>query len=205
MKWAYALAVWPLIAADAPHLFYSKSFPGSSPAYVEITVDRSGAGAYKEAPDDPQPLEFHITAAEADEMFALAEKLGRFTRPLEAPERALKIAFMGMKTFRFVNGSENHEVKFNFSEDNDARQLQDWFERVTETEQHRINLERAARYDKLGVNDALLLLQSSFDHKRLIAPEQLLPVLDRIAKNETYVHMARVRAAGLADAIRAGK
>lgn len=205
MKWVLALAVCPLIAAEAPQLFYSKSFPGSAPAYVEITVDRSGAGTYKEAADDPQPLEFHLSPAEADEMFGLAEKLGRFTRPLEAPERAVKIAFMGMKTFRFVNGSENHEVKFNFSEDPDARQLQDWFERITETEFNRINLERAARYDKLGVNDAVLLLQSSFDHKRLVAPAQLLPVLDRIVKNETYVHMARVRAAALADAIRAGK
>lgn len=205
MKRVLALAVFPLIAADAPHLFYSKSFPRSSPAYVEITIDHGGAGEYKEAPDDPQPLQFQLSPAEINQMFTLADKLGRFTHPLEAPERPVKVAFMGMKTFRFVNGAENHEVKFNYSEDSDARQLQDWFERITETEQHRINLERAARYDKLGVNQAMLLLQSSFDHKRLVAAEQLLPVLDRIANNETYVHIARVRAAGMADAIRAGK
>ena len=30
-------------------------------------------------------------------------------------------------------------------------------------------------------------------------------MLDRVAKNETYMHMARERAAGLADAIRAAK
>jgi len=41
---------------------------------------------------------------------------------------------MGMKTYRFENGSEKHEVKFNFSEDADARLLQDWFERIAETE-----------------------------------------------------------------------
>jgi hypothetical protein len=112
---------------------------------------------------------------------------------------------MGMKTFRFENGSEKKEVKFNYSEDADARQLLDCFERIAETEQLLINIERAAKYDKLGVDRALLLIQAAFDHKRLVAPQQLLPMLDRIAKNETYMHMDRERAAGLGDAIRASK
>jgi hypothetical protein len=112
---------------------------------------------------------------------------------------------MGMKTFRFDGVTEKHEVKFNYSEDVDARALADWFERIIETEQHLINQERAAKYDKLGVNKALLQLQMSFDRKRLVAPQQLLPMLDRIAKNDTYMHMARERAAGMADAIRANR
>ena len=112
---------------------------------------------------------------------------------------------MGMKTYRFENGAEKNEVKYNFSEDPDARLLQDWFERIVETEQNLINLERSAKYDKLGVNKSLLMLHTYFERKRLVAPQQLLPLLDRIAKNETYMHMSRERAAGLADAIRASK
>jgi hypothetical protein len=49
------------------------------------------------------------------------------------------------------------------------------------------------------------LVQASYERKRLVAPRQLLPMLDRVAKNETYMHMARERAAELADAIRASK
>ena len=112
---------------------------------------------------------------------------------------------MGTKTFRFENGTEKREVKFNFSEDPDARSLADWFERISESEQHLINLERAAKYDKLGVLKALLLLEVSLDKKRLVATAQYLPVLDRISKNETYIHAARLRAAGIADVIRANK
>jgi len=202
MKVAVALLSLPLLAADAPTLFYSKSFPGSVPAYVEIRIDRAGNAEYKEAVDEDQPLKFQLTASDTNEIFGLAEKLDRFRHPLEAP---LKVAFMGMKTFRFENGAEKSEVKFNYSEDLDAHLLQDWFERMAETEQHMINLERAAKYDKLGVNPALLLVQISYEHKRLVAPQQLLPMLDRIAKNETYMHMDRERAASLADAIRASK
>jgi len=202
MKWALALAVLPLLAGDGPRLSYSKSFPGSSPAYVEIVVEHDGEASYKEAPDDNQPLKFQIPESEITQIFGLADKLGHFGHPLEAP---IKVAFMGMKTFRFENGSEKNEVKFNYSEDTDAQALLDCFERIAETEQNLINLERAAKYDKLGVNRALLLIQSAYDHKRLVAPQQLLPLLDRIAKNESYMHMDRERAAGLGDAIRASK
>lgn len=202
MKWAVVLAVAPLFAADAPRLVFSKSFPGSVPAYVEITLDRGGNATYKEAADDDQPIKFQVAESDTSEIFALADKLGRFNHPLEAP---VKVAFMGMKTFRFENGADKHEVKFNYSEDPDAQALLDWFERISETEQHVIDLERAAKYDKLGVNQAVLLVQIAFEHKRLVAAQQLLPMLDRVAKNETYMHMARERAAGLADAIRASK
>ena len=202
MRWALALAVLPLLAGDAPRLFYSKSFPHSSPEYMEILIEHTGEVSYKEAADDNQPLKFQLAESDTKEMFDLAEKLVNFSHPLEAP---VKVAFMGMKTFRFENGSEKKEVKFNYSEDADAHLLLDCFERIAETEQYLINLERAAKYDKLGVDRALLLIQSAFDHKRLVAPQQLLPMLDRIAKNETYMHMDRERAAGLGDAIRASK
>jgi len=203
MRWALALMVVPLVAAaDPPRLFFSKSFPGSTPAYVEISVDRNGNAVYKEAADDDQPLKFQIAQSDTDAMFGLADKLGHFNHPLESP---LKVAFMGMKTFRFEAGAEKQEVKFNYSEDLDAAALLDWFERIAETEQHVINLERAVKYDKLGVNEALLLVQISLEHKRLVAPQQLLPLLDRVVKNDSYMHMARERAAAVAEAIRAAK
>ncbi len=203
MKFALILAVVPLFAsADVQRLVFSKSFPGSAPPYVEITLDRNGNSSYKEAADDDQPLRFQISESDVGAIFGLADKLGHFNHPLESP---LKVAFMGTKTFRFEAGDEKQEVKFNYSEDPDAQALLDWFERISETEQHVINLERAVKYDKLGVNDALLLLQISFDHKRLVAPQQLLPLLDRVVKNDSYMHMARERAAGLAEAIRASK
>src|SRR5207244_10742279 len=123
-----------------------------------------GAAEYKEAPDDERPLKLQLTAAEAAEMFALADKLDHFKHPLESP---LKVAKMGMKTFRFENSSEKSEVSFNFSEDLDARALADWFERISETGQSYWTLERSVKYDKLGVNTALLQFNISFDKKRL--------------------------------------
>ena len=197
------LAALPLAAADVPpRIFYSKSFPGSKPEYVEIVIDKSGRGHFKEAPDDDRPLPLKLDSAEVAEIFDLAEKLARVNRPLEAN---LKVANMGLKTFRYHDGAKTNEVKFNYSLDESARLLTDWFERMTESEMHLINLERTARFDRLGVNQVLLQLEVSWDRKRLVSIEQFLPMLDRGAKNESYLHMARARAAQLAEAFRASR
>jgi hypothetical protein len=75
---------------------------------------------------------------------------------------------------------------------------------MAESAEHRIALERAAKYDKLGVVKALNLLGSAVERKRVVGLEQYLPVLDRIVKNESYMHTARARASEIAELIRAG-
>ena len=184
---------------DPPRLEYTKFFKGSVPEYVSISVEKSGQVTYKEAADDDRPIRFQMPLDQVNELFAFAGRLDNFKRALESP---LKVAHMGIKTFRIVDGETKGEVKFNYSADTDARELADRFERITETEQGFINLERAVKFDKLGVNQALLLLQITYEKKRLIAPEQFLPLLDRVIKNESYMHMSRERASTLADLFR---
>jgi hypothetical protein len=191
-----------LFAADGASLFFSKSFPGSVPAYMQLTVEPGGAVEYREAPDDQLPLKFKLTAAEAETVFGLADKLEHFKNPLESP---LKVAFMGKKTFRWENGSQKAEQQFNYSEDLSAQQLLDWFERMAESAQHRIDLERAAKYDRLGVDKVMRQLLAAIERKRLVGLEQYLPILDRIANNEVYMHTARAKAAEMAEGIRAPK
>ena len=186
-------------AADAPRIFWSKSFPGSAPAYVQVTLDQAGNAEYREAVDDDQPLKFKLTEAETKEVFDLAAKVDHFKHALESPA---KVAFMGKKTFRWEDGAEKPEVTFNYSEDPAAQALLDWFEKMSESAQERIDLERAAKYDRLGVDKALRNLMVAMDHKRLVGVEQYLPMLDRIANNESYMHTARTKAAEVAEEIR---
>jgi hypothetical protein len=200
MKWALALIfAVAASAADAPRIFWSKSFPGSTPAYVQVTLDKTGNADYREAADDDQPLKFKLTESETAAVFDLADKVDHFKHPLESP---LKVAFMGKKIFRWEDGAEKPEVTFNYSEDPSAQALLDWFEKMSESAQERVDLERAAKYDRLGVDKALRTLWGAMDRKRLVAPEQYLPMLDRIANNESYMHTARTKAAEIAETIR---
>ncbi len=82
--------------AEGDRLFYSKFFKGSTPEYQEIILSPDGACKYKEATDDPNPIEFTLPEAMRTEMFQLAAELGYFTKPLESN---LAIAKMERRLF----------------------------------------------------------------------------------------------------------
>lgn len=187
---------------DAPRLVFTKVFPGSLPAYTEVAIEKDGSGTYREDAKDDDPVKFQLSEAEVAPLRALAAKLGNFTHPVES---GLKVANMGMKTFHYEGPAGTHEVKFNYSEDADAKALADLFEQIGETERAWLNLDRVVHFDKLGAQDAVLRVESLRDQKRLLPESQFLPLLDRIAKNESFLHMARDRAATLAENIRKPK
>jgi|KBSMisStandDraft_5_1062788.scaffolds.fasta_scaffold04133_7 hypothetical protein len=192
-----AAAAW---GADAPRITFSRAFPGSVPAFFAITVERTGDATYNESEDPDNAEKFQLESGATSEMFDLAERLDHFKRPLES---GLKVANMGQKTLRWEAGGDRGEAKFNYSSSEDAKLLTDRFERISESLRTLLELRRAARHDRLGVNAAVLKIQGLWDNRRLVATAQFLPLLDQVAKDEVYIHMARERAAQIADAIRA--
>ena len=199
MKTLALAALFVSIVLADPTLFYSKSFPGSVPAYAEVTLTPAGDGSYREDPADEQPQKFRLLPSEATAIFDLAGKLDHFSQPLES---GLKVAKTGDKTFRWIDGAKKSEQKFNYTTNPEAQALLIWFERITDTERSYFDLERTAKFDRLGVNQSLLLIQSLIEKKRLVAGEQFLPLLDRVGKNVSYINMARDRANEIAAVIR---
>jgi len=185
------LAVWPLAGQEGT-IFYSKSFPKSKPEYMEIIIEPTGEAIYKESAEDEQPVKFKLMPEEVQAVWALAAKVNWFDKKLES---GLPVARMGEKTYRYAKGETKHETKFNYSQDLDAQALQDWFEKMTETVNLYFDLERTAKFERLGVDWALLQLEAAWDKKRLLSYELYYPLLNRIIKNDSYLNMARDRAA----------
>jgi len=196
----FAILLLAACATTAQKLTIIREFPGSTPPHLMVEIDPSGKGVYKEGADSEWPIKFTLTQAEVKELFDLAARCDYFKRELES---GLKVAFMGTKTFRWEQGASKQEVKFNYTQDEPGKLLQDWFEKIAESEQHFLRLERSVKYDKLGVNQALLYIATADDKKRIVSLEQFLPLLDRVQKNDAYLHMARERAAQLYDAFKA--
>lgn len=199
---ALLLAAVPLFAQGPSKIIWSKSFPGSVPAYAEIVLDKDGAGTYREDPKDEDPVKFQYTESEWNQITTLTQRLDNFSRPLES---GLKIAKMGIKTMHYEGPAGTHETAFNYSEEPDARALNDLFEQTLETERAYIDLQRCVRFDKLGAQAAILRVETLRDRKQLMAGRQFLALLDRVTKNESFLHIARDRAAALAESIRSIK
>jgi hypothetical protein len=200
MRLAVALLLASLLsAADSPKITFTKTFKGSVPPFFLIEVLRDGSGVYKEALDDQQPISFHLPETTAADLFARFEKAGNGQKPLEA---SLKVANMGLKTIRFEDGKRKQEVSFNYTLEENAQAVAETFEKISETQQHFITLERSVRFDRLGVHKVILQIEASHDRQRLLGGDSLLPLLDRVAKSEAFMHMTRDRAAKMAELIR---
>jgi len=188
------------MTASAQRIVYTKVFPGSVPAYVKVVIAQDGALTYQEEANETEPETVKLDPAETAAIFDLASKLDHFKGKIES---GLKVAKVGEKTYRWEDGSAVSEAKYNHTNDETARALQDWFEHITESLRLRADLERTYKYDRLGVNEIVVRLDAAWAAKRVVAPMQFTPILDRIAKNESLLNMARERAAGLSEAFKA--
>jgi hypothetical protein len=112
---------------------------------------------------------------------------------------------LGDKTFRYEKGSEVHETTFNYTTNPSASQLYQIFEGLTRQQEHILVLQRRMRYDRLGLNEALMTFEADYDRKLIPEPERLLPVLEQIANDNRIVDIARERARSIAARIRGAK
>jgi hypothetical protein len=194
------LVAFLAVTASAQRIVYTKVFPGSNPAYVKITITQAGALTYQEEVNEPEPDKVQLDAATTNAIFGLATKLDHFKTKIES---GLKVAKMGEKTYRWEEGGSSIEARYNHTNDETARALQEWFEHISESQRLLADLERTYKYDRLGVNEIVMRLDTAWQQKRVVAPAQFTPILDRIAKNEALLNMARERAAGLSEVFKA--
>lgn len=182
---------------------FRRVFKSSTPEFIQIVVrDDSDAATYeiRQLDDDPAASPFEVSAALRAKMFDLAAQLKHFQgQDLDVHRR---IANLGEKTFRWESGSEVHETKFNYTLNSAAAQLLQIFEGLARQQEHVDLISRRMRYDRLGINDALLQFESDFNRGLLPEPQRVLPILDQIAGDPKFVDIARQRARSLAERIR---
>lgn len=190
------------VSAAGATITFRKVFKSSYPEYVEIKVSDSGSGTsdIRQLDDESHPRAMQIDSALVQTIFDLASKLHNFDGvDLEMHRR---IANLGEKTFGYERGAETHRVTFNYTLNSVAAQLLDIFEGLARQQTDLSDLDRTMHYDPLGVNDVILQIEKDLDHRLLPEPDQLLPLLDRLAADQHFIDIARERARKLAARIR---
>lgn len=193
----------PAAAGAGATLTFRRIFKSSTPEFIEISVrEDSDQSTYeiRQLDDDPEKSPFEVSAPLRAKMFELAAQLNRFQNQDLDVHR--KIANLGEKTFRWEKGSEVHEAVFNYTLNTAASQLLQIFEGLARQQELVMLLERRMKYDRLGINDALLQFESDLNRKLLPEPQRALPALDQIANDTRFVDIARQRARSVAERIR---
>ena len=206
MLGAACLSAIQVNAAPAPSstkLTFRRVFKSSSPEFIQIVVrEDSDTATYeiRQLDEDPGSSPFEVSAALRAKMFDLAAQLDHFRRQDLDVHR--KIANLGEKTFRWESSAEVHETKFNYTLNSAATQLLQIFEGLARQQEHVDLISRRMKYDRLGINDALLQFETDLNRSLLPEPKRVLPVLDQIAGDSRFVDIARQRARSLAERIR---
>ncbi len=182
-----------------PTITYRKIFKGSTPEYVQIKVDRSGAATYdiRQLDDPPSPQPFQVSAALTSRIFSLAADLQDFNG-VQLNVRRL-IANLGEKTFLYQGDGRTSQVSFNYTVNKTANDLMGIFDGLSLENQYIDQLRRSMRYDPLGLNDVLTRLESDLESNALAEPRALGPVLRKIAADPQLLDIARERARRILD------
>jgi hypothetical protein len=198
---SYPASIFPQAAGVPAKLTYSRTFKGSTPEYLLITVDSKGLGAFEgHKLDEAQSSRpFQLSAGTTERIFALAGQLHNFQSvDLDSHK---KVANLGQKTLTYQQGEDVNRVVFNYTENRIARELVDIFEAVGAVEEHIAGLEFGMKYDPLGLPQELLQIQIELNNKSLADPEMLLPTLEKIAHGSRFLHLAQVRAQQIIERI----
>jgi len=182
---------------------YRRVFKSSVPEYIEIRIqENSSAATYeiRQLDEDAGSSSFEIGPGLRAKIFQLVSDLHHF-KGLDLDVHR-KIANLGEKTFRWDAGTESSQVKFNYTLNSAATQLLQICEGLARQQELIELLQRRIKYDRLGVNDALLQFENDLSKAVLPEPERALPLLDQIASAPRFVEIARQRSRALAERIR---
>jgi hypothetical protein len=198
---SYPASILAQAAAVPTKLTYSRTFKGSSPEYLLITVDSNGTGTFEghKLDETQSPRPFQLSPGTTERIFALAGQLHNF-QSIDLDSHK-KVANLGLKTLTYQRGEDVNRVVFNYTENRVARELVDIFEAVGTVEEHIAELEFEMKYDPLGLPQELLQIQIELNSKSLADPELLLSTLEKIAHGARFLHLAQERAQQLIDRI----
>jgi hypothetical protein len=189
--------------STAPAVTYRRIFKSSVPEFIEIKVRQDSDIAsfeIRQLDEDGGASPFEVSAPIRAKIFQLAGELNHFKEQDLDVHR--KIANLGEKTFRWEQGGEAHECKFNYTLSSPANQLLRIFEGLARQQDLLVLLQRRMKYDRLGINDALLQFETDLSKGILPEPQRALPLLDQVGNDSKVVEIARQRARALAERIR---
>jgi hypothetical protein len=182
---------------------YRRIFKSSTPEFIEIKIkEDADTGSYeiRQLDEDPGATPFEISHPLRAKIFEMSAQLNHF-KGLDLDVHR-KIANLGEKTFRWEQGPEAYEVKFNYTINPVATQLLQICEGLARQQELIDLLQRRMKYDRLGVNDALLDVESDISKGVLPEPQRVLPLLEQISGDSRFVEIARQRARALAERVR---
>jgi hypothetical protein len=195
--------------AAIPQVVFAFERQGLSIPKYRLTIHKDGSAVYEgeELPQavgpDPAPAGpaqpfrsvVSISSATVDRIFALSQKLNRFN--IACASKAKNIADTGTKTLTYNAPDGAGSCNYNYSENRDVQALTETLQAITETMDQGRRLDYLHRYDRLGLDAAMIYLTQEVSEGRALEVPTIAPSLRAISADAMVIQRARAKADAL--------
>jgi hypothetical protein len=171
---------------------------------VQLDADAKGEIKFKRRQAETVNLPIQLSAAARDKFISLLTATNYLEHP-ETFESGKKIADLGAKRVSIELPSGKREGTFNFSLRKDITDLSTFFEALINQETIGFDITNAMQFERLSIPKRLEQVENELRSNRIADPQGLIPMLEKIEKDQQIMNYARTQAGKLKKQIETGK
>jgi hypothetical protein len=160
---------------------------------VQLDATAKGEIKFKRRQADTVNLPIQLSNT-AREKFAFLLAATNYLDHPETFESGRKIADLGAKRLTVELPSGKREGTFNFSLRKDITDLSTFFEALLNQETIGFDIANAIQFERLSIPKRLDQMENELRSNRIADPEGLIPILERIEKDQQIMNYARNQA-----------
>jgi hypothetical protein len=171
---------------------------------VQLDAEAKGQIKFKRRQAETVDLPIQLSAPARDKFTSLLAATNYLDHP-ETFESGRKIADLGAKRLTIELPSGKREGTFNYSLRKDITDLSTFFEALINQETLGFDIMNAIQFERLSIPKRLEQVENELKANRIADPERLIPILERIEKDQQIMNYARSQAGKIKKQIQTGK
>jgi hypothetical protein len=171
---------------------------------VQLDAGAKGEISFKRRQADVVNLTIQLSDPGREKFLSLLDATNYLEKP-DTFESGRKIADLGPKRLSIQLPEGKREGVFNFSLRKDIADLASFLEGLLNQETLVFDLGNAIQFERLSIPKRLEQVENELRSNRIADPERLIPVLERIEKDQQILNYARTHAGRIKKQIQTAK
>jgi hypothetical protein len=185
---------------------YCREFPSGifEKQCIDLKPDGTGQSRFKPRGTEEASVVLTLSSQGRDKFLSVIAA----TKNLEDRQKyesKRRVANLGRKHLTLEIPSETREAEFNFSDLKEVTALTTFFDGLINQVTIALELESAARYERLSIPERLEKLEGELKVGRIGDPHGMIPALDKIIANQQILEYARQHAQQMKSQIQISK
>lgn len=175
----------------APSITFERVWDDFSPQSVTITVSANGAAKYSSRDPgkngdeaDEYQTEFTMSPARLEKLFRYAKEADYFQGDFTFKKHT--VASTGKKTLTYADASRHFTTVYDYSEHKAIQEITSIFMGISNTIEHGRKLQFLRRFDKLGLEAELKVMEDAAESHSLVELQLIAPTLESIAEGSGH-------------------